>query len=56
LASAFVLSGPFLMMRGEEMQPKVPVLHPVPAKEKEASAKNGKRTGSLREEPDQHRI
>src|SRR5579862_7603162 len=29
LASAFVLSGPFLMLRGEEMQPKVPVLHPV---------------------------
>src|SRR5579862_7926906 len=44
LASAFVLSGPFLMIRGEEMQPKVPVLHPVPAKEKEAPAKNAKRT------------
>jgi CDP-diacylglycerol--serine O-phosphatidyltransferase len=31
LALSFVLSGPFLMLRGEEMQPKVPVLHPVPA-------------------------
>jgi CDP-diacylglycerol--serine O-phosphatidyltransferase len=28
LAAAFVLSGPFLMLRGEEMQPRVPVLHP----------------------------
>ncbi len=35
LAAAFVLSGPYLMLRGEEMQPKVPVLHPVtPRKEK----------------------
>lgn len=30
LATAFVLSGPFLMLRGEEMQPKVPVLQSVP--------------------------
>ena len=36
LALSFVLSGPFLMLRGEEMHPKVPVLHPVPAtREKE---------------------
>ena len=57
LASAFVLSGPYLMLRGEEMQPKVPVLHPVPAKEKDAApAKNGKRTGGLHERPDQQRI
>ncbi len=58
LAAAFVLSGPFLMLRGEEMQPKVPVLHPVPATNgKEAApAINGKRTGGLHEEPDQHRV
>src|SRR5208282_5806254 len=30
LASAFVLSGPYLMMRGERMTVKVPVLRPVP--------------------------
>jgi CDP-diacylglycerol--serine O-phosphatidyltransferase len=29
LASAFVLSGPYLMLRGERMSTKVPVLHPV---------------------------
>jgi CDP-diacylglycerol--serine O-phosphatidyltransferase len=56
LASAFVLSGPFLMIRGEEMQPKVPVLHPVPAKEKESPAKNAKRTSELHGEPGQNRI
>jgi CDP-diacylglycerol--serine O-phosphatidyltransferase len=58
LAAAFVLSGPFLMLRGEEMQPKVPVLHPVPpAKAKDASPPaNGKRTGNLHEEPGQHRV
>ena len=42
LASAFVLSGPFLMLRGEEMQPKVPVLHPVPDhKGKDGANSNG---------------
>ena len=58
LAAAFVLSGPFLMLRGEEMQPKVPVLHPVPApKGKDATPPaNGKRTGGLHEEPGQHRV
>lgn len=30
LATYYVLSGPFLMVRGEEMHPKVPVLRPVP--------------------------
>ena len=29
LATAYVLSGPFLIMRGEGMTAKVPVLHPV---------------------------
>lgn len=29
LATSYVLSGPILMLRGEEMQPKVPVLLPV---------------------------
>jgi CDP-diacylglycerol---serine O-phosphatidyltransferase len=58
LAAAFVLSGPFLMLRGEEMQPKVPVLHPVSAANgKDASpVKNGNRTGGLHEAPDQHRV
>jgi CDP-diacylglycerol--serine O-phosphatidyltransferase len=58
LATTFVLSGPFLMLRGEEMQPKVPVLHPVPAaKGKEvAPAGNGKRTGGLHDELGQPRV
>jgi len=57
LAAAFVLSGPFLMLRGEEMQPKVPVLHPVPAANGKDAAPtgNGKRTGGLHDEPD-HRV
>jgi CDP-diacylglycerol--serine O-phosphatidyltransferase len=29
LSAAFVLSGPYLMLRGEQMSVKVPVLHPV---------------------------
>ena len=58
LATAFVLSGPYLMLRGEEMQPKVRVLQPVPAtKAKDAvPAGNDKRTGALHVEPDQHRV
>jgi CDP-diacylglycerol--serine O-phosphatidyltransferase len=58
LAATFVLSGPFLMLRGEEMQPKVPVLHPVPGlKGKDATqGGNGKRTGGLHGEPDQHQV
>lgn len=57
LAATFVLSGPFLMLRGEEMQPKVPVLHPVGlSKGKEvATTASGKRTGGLHPETDQHR-
>jgi CDP-diacylglycerol--serine O-phosphatidyltransferase len=50
LALSFVLSGPFLMMRGEEMQPKVPVLHPVPA----AKGKDSNHT-SAAERDDTHR-
>ncbi len=39
LATSYVLSGPILMARGEEMHPKVPVLRPVPrAHEKDAEA------------------
>ncbi len=57
LAAGFVLSGPFLLLRGEEMQPKVPVLHPVAVKEKDpALAKNSKRTGALRDAADQPRV
>jgi len=54
----FVLSGPFLMLRGEEMQPKVPVLHPVPStKGKDAApAGVGKHTGGLHDGADQHRV
>jgi hypothetical protein len=58
LAAGFVLSGPFLMLRGEEMQPKVAVLHPVPAaREKDAApAGHGKRTSGLPDEADHHRV
>jgi CDP-diacylglycerol--serine O-phosphatidyltransferase len=58
LSTVFVLSGPFLMLRGEEMQPKVPVLHPVPVSHGKDVAQpgNGKRTGGLHDEADQHRI
>jgi CDP-diacylglycerol--serine O-phosphatidyltransferase len=52
LASTFVLSGPYLMLRGEEMQPKLPVLHPVtPSKEKDVSA-NGNHSEGLADEAD----
>jgi CDP-diacylglycerol--serine O-phosphatidyltransferase len=52
LASTFVLSGPYLMLRGEEMQPKLPVLHPVtPSKEKDVSA-NGNHSDGLADEAD----
>src|SRR5271166_1400198 len=46
-AAAFVLSGPYLMLRGEEMQPKVPVLHPVPVPigKNPSPTANGKQTG-----------
>jgi CDP-diacylglycerol--serine O-phosphatidyltransferase len=50
LASTFVLSGPYLMLRGEEMQPKLPVLHPVtPSKEKDV-APSGKHSNGLTDE------
>jgi len=42
LASAFVLSGPYLMLRGEEMQPRVPVLQVAHSKEKSSSTAAGK--------------
>lgn len=32
LSTCYVLSGPLLMLRGEQMQPRVPVLRPVPNK------------------------
>ncbi len=58
LAAVFVLSGPYLMLRGEEMQPKVPVLHPVPSVNgKNASpTANGKQTGSLDDKSHQDRV
>jgi CDP-diacylglycerol---serine O-phosphatidyltransferase len=52
LASTFVLSGPYLMLRGEEMQPKLPVLHPVsPSKEKDV-ASSGKHSDGLADKAD----
>jgi CDP-diacylglycerol---serine O-phosphatidyltransferase len=48
LATAFVLSGPFLILRGEEMQPKVPVLHPVTLANGKDAAK-----GTTTDSPDQ---
>ena len=54
LAAAFVLSGPFLMLRGEEMQPKVPVLHPVAV----ANGKDGTHDAKAdsHDEADRHRV
>jgi CDP-diacylglycerol--serine O-phosphatidyltransferase len=37
LATAFVLSGPYLMIRGEQMPAKIPVLHPVQKEPKKAN-------------------
>ena len=54
LATSFVLSGPFLMMRGEDMQPKVPVLHQVPKTKGPARSTNGKGTHSLHDSADHH--
>jgi len=55
LATAFVLSGPFLMLRGEEMQPKFPVLHPVAqSKEKRPASAASSKNGS-HDETDQYR-
>ena len=58
LSAAFVLSGPYLMLRGEEMQPKVPVLHPAPVSigKNQSPAANGKQTGSLENKPHQDRV
>jgi CDP-diacylglycerol---serine O-phosphatidyltransferase len=53
LAGAFVLSGPLLMLGGEEMQPKQPVLRVAASKEKHpAPAAGGK--GDAHNEADQH--
>jgi phosphatidylserine synthase len=46
LALGFVLSGPSLMLRGEEMQPKFPVLHPVTPKEKHPATPASIKSGS----------
>jgi CDP-diacylglycerol--serine O-phosphatidyltransferase len=54
LAAAFVLSGPFLMLRGEEMQPKVSVLHPVQIA-KSPDGANG-HSGDANEHADQHHV
>ncbi len=61
LSTAYVLSGPALMLRGEQMSAKVPVLRPVAAaKPQDANgsapgAAAARRTGSLREHPPEHR-
>ncbi len=50
LSSAFVLSGPYLMLRGERMSAKIPVLHPVQSEPKPAqSDSSAPRTGDLSE-------
>jgi hypothetical protein len=52
LASAFVLAGPYLMLRGERMSTKVPVLHPVQAEPRAAQPDAG--THSSPELPETH--
>ena len=54
LALSFVLSGPFLMLRGEEMQPKQPVLQVAASKDKHVKPAPTGTTGT-HEEADQHR-
>jgi CDP-diacylglycerol---serine O-phosphatidyltransferase len=53
LAAAFVLSGPFLMLGGEEMQPKLPVLRVAASKEKHPTPAIGGK-GEAHDEADQH--
>jgi CDP-diacylglycerol---serine O-phosphatidyltransferase len=53
LAGAFVLSGPLLMLGGEEMQPKQPVLRVAAGKEKHPAPAAAGKTGS-HDEADQH--
>ena len=59
LSTAYVLSGPTLMLRGERLSAKVPVLRPVAtAKPQDANGSApgaaARRTGSLREHPPEH--
>jgi CDP-diacylglycerol--serine O-phosphatidyltransferase len=59
LSTAYVLSGPALMLRGERLSAKVPVLRPVAtAKPHDANGSApgtaARRTGSLREHPPEH--
>ena len=60
LSTAFVLSGPALMLRGERLSARVPVLRPVAAKAQDANGKPresdpARGTRSLRDhQPDQH--
>ena len=54
LSSAYVLSGPSLMIRGEQLSARVPVLRPVTAKSHDANGRapqpdTAKRTRSLRD-------
>jgi CDP-diacylglycerol--serine O-phosphatidyltransferase len=44
LATAYVLSGPALLLKGEQLRPKVPVLHPVPPDKPHEA--NGSTTGN----------
>jgi CDP-diacylglycerol--serine O-phosphatidyltransferase len=53
LAGAFVLSGPLLMLGGEEMQPKQPVLRVAASKDKHPAPAAVGKTGS-HDEADQH--
>jgi CDP-diacylglycerol--serine O-phosphatidyltransferase len=52
LSTCYVLSGPLLMLRGEQMQPKVPVLRPVPSKAQSAAGGSGRETTLLLEGED----
>jgi CDP-diacylglycerol---serine O-phosphatidyltransferase len=48
LAAAFVLSGPYLMLCGEDLQPKLPVLHPVSTTaHKDISPTNGEHSNGM---------
>jgi CDP-diacylglycerol--serine O-phosphatidyltransferase len=54
LATAFVLSGPYLMVRGEELHEKMPVMRPAPKSGAEASSPSAAhKTGALSEPPTQ---
>jgi hypothetical protein len=56
LASAFVLSGPYLMIRGEELHEKVPMMGPLSSRTAAVTKSSAptppvRKTGSLNEPP-----